>query len=182
MEQRTSGDAIYAFTIPLFIQGLETVSRILKKAEAHAKSARIEMQSLLDAKLYPDMFNLLQQVQYACFLPVDFVRHFSKQEPPRVGYDEASLDDLKASIAKTIDYLKTIDPEHIRGKEKYALPLFFDETLGLPPQEHAARVMLPDFFFHVTTAYCILRHKGVPLGKFDFLGPHGAKKIGQAKS
>jgi hypothetical protein len=181
MAQTLTGDAIYAFTIPLFIQGLETVTRILDKAEAHAKGAA-GMQALLEARLHPDMFNLLQQVQYACFLPVDFARHFSKQEAPRVGYDEVSLEDLKASIATTIDYLKAIDPEHIRGREKHALPMFFDETLGLPPQEHAARVMLPDFFFHVTTAYCILRHKGVPLGKSDFLGPHGAKKIGAAKS
>jgi hypothetical protein len=182
MEQRTTGEAIYTFTIPLFIRGLETIGRILTKAEAHAKAAGIEMQTLLDAQLRPDMFNLLQQVQYACFLPVDFARHFSKQEAPRVGYDEESLKDLKASIGKTIDYLKAVDPEHLRGKAKQALPLFFDESRGLPPQEHAARVMLPDFFFHVTTAYCILRHKGVPLGKFDFLGPHGAEKIGQAKS
>lgn len=182
MEQKASGDAIYAFTIPLFIQGLENLARILKKSEKHAKDTGTDMQALLDARLYPDMFNLLQQVQYACFLPVDFSRHFARQEAPRVGYDEASLGELKTSIAKTIDYLKTIDPEHIRGKEKHALPLFFDETLGLPPQEHAARVMLPDFFFHVTTAYCILRHKGVPLGKFDFLGRHGAEKIDKAES
>ena len=80
MEQRTTGEAIYTFTIPLFIRGLETIGRILTKAEAHAKAAGIEMQTLLDAQLRPDMFNLLQQVQYACFLPVDFARHFSKQE------------------------------------------------------------------------------------------------------
>ena len=177
MEQRSTGEAIYAFSIPVFILGLENLARILNKAEAHAKG-RTEMQALLEARLHPDMFNLLQQVQYACFLPVDFARHFSKREAPRVGYDEASLEDLKASIATTIDYLRAIDPQRFRGKEAQALPVFFDDTLGLPPQELAARVMLPDFFFHVTTAYCILRHKGVPLGKFDFLGPHGAKKIG----
>jgi hypothetical protein len=177
MEQKTSGEAIYAFTIPVFIHGLENLARILQKAEAHAKGAKIEMQSLLDAKLYPDMFNLLQQVQYACFLPVDFARHFSRQEAPRVGYDETNLEELKASIRVTIDYLKAIRPQQFQNRERDALPVFFDETLGLPAQEHAGRVMLPDFFFHVTAAYCILRHKGVPLGKFDFLGPHGAEKI-----
>lgn len=177
-----TGEAIQAFTIPLFVQGLENLARILKKAEAHAKQTGIGVETLLDQRLHPDMFNLLQQVQYACFLPVDFARHFSRQEAPRVGYDEASLKDLEASIRTTIDYLKTIGPEQLRGRERDALPLFFDESLGLPPQEHAARVILPDFFFHVTTAYCILRHKGVPLGKFDFLGRHGAEKIAQAQS
>jgi hypothetical protein len=178
MEQRTTGEAIYAFTIPVFIQGLENLARLLSKAETHAKGAGTEMQALLDARLYPDMFNLLQQVQYACFLPVDFARHFAKGQAPRVGYDETNLEELKTSIATTIDYLRSIGPEQFRGRETEALPLFFDETLGLPPQEHAAKVMLPDFFFHVTTAYCILRHKGVPLGKFDFLGAHGAERIG----
>jgi uncharacterized protein len=182
MEQRLTGEAIHAFTIPVFIQGLENLARILKKAEAHAKQTGIGIDTLIDQRLSPDMFNLLQQVQYACFLPVDFARHFSQQEAPRVGHDEASLKDLEASIRTTIDYLQTIGPEQFRGREGDALPLFFDETLGLPPQEHAARVILPDFFFHVTTAYCILRHKGVPLGKFDFLGRHGAEKIAQAQS
>ena len=177
-----TGEAIHASTIPLFIQGLENLASILKKAEAHAKQTGIEIDTVLDERLYPDMFNLLQQVQYACFLPVDFARHFSRQEAPRVGYDEASLKDLEASIRTTIDYLKAIGPGQFRGKEGDALPIFFDESLGLPPQEHAARVMLPDFFFHVTAAYCILRHKGVPLGKFDFLGRHGAEKIGKAAS
>jgi uncharacterized protein len=177
MKLSSEAEAVHAFTIPLFIRGLENLSRILAKAEAHAKETGTSMQALLDARLHPDMFNLLQQVQYACFLPVDFARHFSTQEAPRVGYDETSLEELKASIETTIDYLEAITPNEFRGKERQALPMFFDDSLGLPPQEHAARVMLPDFFFHVTTAYCILRHKGVPLGKFDFLGPHGAEKI-----
>jgi hypothetical protein len=177
MKITSEAEAVHAFTMPLFILGLESLSRILAKAEEHAKEKGMGMQALLDARLHPDMFNLLQQVQYACFLPVDFARHFSTREAPRVGYDETSLEELKASIATTIDYLKAVTPDGFRGKERQDVPMFFDDSLGLPPQEHAARVTLPDFYFHVTTAYCILRHKGIPLGKFDFLGPHGAQKM-----
>ncbi len=177
MKQETTGESIHAFTIPVFIRSLENLVRILKKAQTHAKQHKIEPETLLNARLYPDMFTLLQQVQYACFLPVDFARHFSSEAAPRVGYDEKDFEALKASIETTIDYLKAIRPEQFRGKEKEVLPVFFDETLGLPALAHAARVTLPDFFFHVTTAYCILRHNGLPLSKFDYLGPHGAEKF-----
>jgi hypothetical protein len=128
------------------------------------------------------MFNLLQQVQYACFLPVDYARHFSNAPAPRVGYDESNLEDLKESIKKTIAYLKAIKPEQFRDKQGAVLPIFFDESLGLPPLEHAARITVPDFYFHVTTAYGILRHSGVPLSKSDFLGAHGAQPLKKAKT
>jgi hypothetical protein len=177
MDKATYAETIHAFTIPVFVKGLENLDKIIKKAEAHAKQQYIEPQALLDARLYPNMFNFLQQVQYACFLPVDYARHFSNEPAPRVGYDESNLAELKESIKKTIAYLKAIKPEQFRGKDSGLLPIFIDESLGLPPLEHAARIMVPDFFFHVTTAYCILRHIGVPLGKNDFLGAHGARPI-----
>jgi hypothetical protein len=182
MDKATYAETIHAFTIPVFVKGLENLEKIIKKAEAHAKQHSIEPQALLDARLYPNMFNFLQQVQYTCFLPVDYARHFSSEPVPRVGYDESNFAELKESIRKTIAYLKTIKPKHFHNKESAALPIFFDESLGLPPLEHAARVMVPDFFFHVTTAYCILRHNGVPLGKNDFLGAHGAQPLKKAKS
>ena len=132
-------------------------------------------------ELYPDMFTLLQQVQYVCFVPVDFAKHFSTTPAPRVGYDETSFADLKTSIRQTIGYLRHIKPKHLDQPRKTALPLFFDPSRGLPAEAHASRVTVPDFFFHVTVAYAILRHNGVPLGKADFFGPLGAVPIRKSK-
>jgi uncharacterized protein len=174
MDKTTYAETIHSFTIPVFIRTLENLQRIIGKAERHAKQQKIEPATLLNARLYPSMFNFLQQVQYACFLPVDFARHFSTEAAPRVGYDETNFAELKSSIKQTINYLKAIKPKQFRDKENAPLPVFFDPSLGLPAGAHAARISVPDFFFHVTTAYCILRHNGVPLSKGDFLGAHGA--------
>jgi hypothetical protein len=174
-------EAIYAFTIPLFIRALENVRRMLLKAEQHARRHKIEPATLLSARLFPDMFTLLQQVQYVCFVPIDFAKHFSSVPAPRVGYDETSFAELKASVGQTIAYLRAIKPKQFKMLERKALPLFFDPARGLPAQAHASRLTIPDLFFHVTIAYAILRHNGVPLGKTDFLGSLHAAPIRKRK-
>jgi hypothetical protein len=181
MDNSTYADALHAFTIPVFIRTLENLGKIINKAEAHAKRHKIEAATLLNMRLYPDMFTLLQQIQYACFLPVDFGGNFSDSKAPRVGYDETNFAELKSSIKQTISYLKAIGPDQFRGRERAPLPVFFDPSQGLAADVHAARIALPDFFFHVTAAYCILRHSGVPLSKGDFLGAHGARPLKSAK-
>jgi hypothetical protein len=177
MSKETYAEALYALTIPVFSRSLESLGKIIVKAENYAKQNGIELETLLSARLHPNMFTLLQQIQYACFLPVDFARHFSDEEAPRVGYDETNLTELKSSISRTIKYLHAIKASRFLGHEHRILPIFFDAKLGLPADAHAARVTVPDFFFHVTTAYCILRHSGVPLEKADFLGPHHAEPL-----
>ena len=181
MDNSTYADALHAFTIPVFIRTLENLEKIISKAEAHAKRHKVDAATLLNMRLYPDMFTLLQQIQYACFLPVDFGGNFSNSKAPRVGYDETNFAQLKDSIKRTINYLKAIKPDQFRGKETLLLPVFFNPSLGLAANAHAARIALPDFFFHVTAAYCILRHSGVPLSKSDFLGAHGARPLTSAK-
>lgn len=151
------------------VAGLRNLKGILVKAEEHAKQHRIDPASLLSASLYADMFNLQQQLQYACFLPVDFAQHFSSSPPPRVGYDEATLPEFLASIDSTIAYLEAVTPERLVGPER-KLPVFFNAKQGMAAEDYAASVTMPDFYFHTTVAYAILRHKGVPLGKSDFLG------------
>lgn len=173
--------ATYTFTIPVFIRTLGNVGKMLVKAEQHARRHRIEPATLLSARLYPDMFTLLQQVQYVCFVPVDFAKHFSSAPAPRVGYDETSFAELKTSIRKTIGYLRAIKRQQFETQGNTALPLFVDESKGLPADALASRLTVPDFFFHVTAAYAILRHSGVPLGKADFLGPLDAVPIGKRK-
>src|SRR5262249_39588374 len=141
----------------------------------------IELATLLSARLYPDMFTLLQQVQYLCFIPVDFAKNFSSAAAPRVGYDETTLADLKTSIKRTIGYLRTIKPQQFKARENEPLPLFFDPSTALPAEALACRMTLPDFYFHATVAYAILRHNGVPLGKADFIGPLNAVPVKKRK-
>ena len=174
-------EALHRFTIPVFIRTLENASRILAKAERHAKRHGIEPSTLLSARLYPDMFTLLQQFQYLCFIPVDFAKNFSSVAAPRVGYDEADLADLKASVRRTIAYLRAIKPEQVGAHGEAPLPLFFDPSRGLPAEALACRFILPDFYFHATVAYAILRHSGVPLGKADFIGPLNAAPFKRKK-
>jgi uncharacterized protein len=181
MKDSKSAQALHRFTIPAFIRTLQNVNKILVMAERHAKQHGIEPATLLSARLYPDMFTLLQQVQYLCFIPVDFAKNFSSVAAPRVGYDEASFADLKASIKRTTAYLRGIKPQAFKERDAAPLPLFFDESIGLPADAHAMRMTLPDFFFHATVAYAILRHNGVPLGKADFIGPLGAVRLKKKK-
>ncbi|MBL8908997.1 MAG: DUF1993 domain-containing protein [Rhizobiales bacterium] len=182
MARQTNTEATYSFTIPVFIRTLRNVERLLAIAERHARRNKIDPAILLQARLYPDMYSLLQQVQYACFIPVDFARHFTDTPPPRVGYDEVSFVDLKASLKQTIAYLRAITPKQFAGHWAPLLPLFFDSTRGLDPEAHASRLTVPDFFFHVTVAYAILRHNGVALGKSDFLGPLDAVPMKRGKA
>ncbi len=166
----------HRLTIAAIAAALRNLKAILMKAEEHAKQHRVDLASLLSANLYADMFNLQQQLQYACYLPVDFAQHFSSDPPPRVGYDEATFPEFFASIDSTIAYLVAITPERLVKLER-ALPVFFDAKQGMAAEDYAASVTMPDFYFHVTAAYAILRHKGVPLGKSDFLGELQSKPI-----
>jgi len=159
----------HRLTIAAMAATLRNLRVILAKAEEHARQHRVDLTSLLTANLYADMFNLQQQLQYACFLPVDFAQHFSSGPPPRVGYDEATLPEFFASIDSTIAYLEAVTPERLAAPER-TVPVFFDAKQGMAAEDYAASVIMPDFYFHVTVAYAILRHKGVPLGKSDFLG------------
>jgi uncharacterized protein len=181
MKEPSSAEALHGFTIPVFIRTLENASRILALAERHARRHKIEPETLLSARLYPNMYTLLQQLQYLCFLPVEFAKHFSSAAAPRVGYDEKTLDELKTSFRQTLRYLRRIKPDQFKGQEKRLLPLFFDESKGLPADALAQRLILPDFFFHTTVAYAILRHIGVPLGKMDFLGPLNAVRLKKSR-
>lgn len=171
MPSRTGLNSFHKHSIAAMIRSLENLATILAKSEQHAAEAKLEPGELLEVRLYPDMFNLIQQLQYACFLPVDLAQHFSDQPAPNVGSDEATFDDARKSIAATIDYLKAIPPERLAERASRMVPLFFDSSQAMAAEDYAASVTMPDFYFHLTVAYAILRHKGVPLGKMDFLGP-----------
>jgi uncharacterized protein len=162
--------AFHRLTIAPMIAALENIGHILTKAEVHAVEAKIDPIVLLNARLYPDMFSLIQQLQYALYIPVEFAQHFADGQPPKVGYEEATFADVHASLKLAVAYLATLDPLRLDERAGRVVPTFFDSSRGLPAETYAAHMILPDFYFHLTIAYAILRHNGVPLGKRDFIG------------
>jgi hypothetical protein len=178
MTKAAQNETFHRLTIAAMAGSLENLDRILVKAEAHASSNKIEPDVLLNARLYPDMFSLIQQLQYALYLPMDFARHFTDAPAPRVGYEEATFDDVHASLKTAIAYLKAIPASRLAEGAQRVVPIFFDGTRGMPAGDYAATVEMPDFYFHLTIAYATLRHNGVPLSKDDFIGPYKSTAIG----
>jgi hypothetical protein len=175
-------DPAYRLTIGTMAASLATMAKIMDKAERHAGQNGIDLAAYLEARLYPDMFNLLQQVQYVCFVAVDLAQHFSSQPAPRVGYDEETWADLRRSLDAAANYLKTVSADQVEQGRDRVVPLFFNDTQGMTALDYAARVSLPDFYFHMSVAYAILRHKGVPLGKADFLGELSTVTMGNGRA
>ena len=162
-------DTVHRLTTAMMSRSLRNLGLIMDKAKAHADSEGFDVDVLLQSRLYPDMFNLLQQLQYVCFVPVDFARHLTGTPAPRVGYDETTWAELRESVDTTAAYLASVTPEAAAEKAEASVPLFFDDSQSLAAQDYAASVIVPDFYFHMTIAYAILRHNGVKLGKQDFL-------------
>lgn len=166
----TASNATHQLTIATLGRGLRNTAAIMDKAEAHAKSHGIALETLLQSRLFPDMFTLLQQLQYVCYLSVDFARHFSATEAPRVGYDEATWGELRNSLDEAARYLDGIPRARLNDASTKMLPPFMDDSKRTNAITYASEVILPDFHFHMAIAYALLRKDGVPLGKSDFLG------------
>jgi len=164
--------SMHAMTVDVFTRTLGNLSALLEKGLAHATQRKFDPAVLLAARLAPDMLPLTRQVQIACDQAKNSVARLAAQEPPRFPDSETTFEQLHARIARTIDYLKSVPPSALEGSETRDIKVPQGErTLefkGLPYVQHTA---IPNVFFHVTTAYAILRHNGVELGKGDFLGP-----------
>jgi len=162
---------MYVMSVPVFARTLGNLSAILDKAAAHAEARKIDPAVLLAARLYPDMFPLTKQVQVACDFAKGTVARLAGQEPPKYDDAEKTIDDLKARIAKTVEYVQGFKPEQFAGAEDREVQMKIrDQTLSFKGQPYLAHMALPNFFFHAATAYDILRHNGVELGKRDFIG------------
>ena len=163
--------SMYDVSIPVFNQMLQRLSEILTKAAAHAESRKIDPTVLINSRLYPDMLSLLKQVQIASDTAKGCAARLAEVEPPVFQDDEASFAELIGRLKKTIDYLQTLNREQIDGSEErtitYTTHGASSTFKGLPYLLHKA---LPNFFFHVTTAYAILRHNGLEIGKSDYVG------------
>lgn len=170
MSQILLEGAFHRLTVAPLATALENLRKIITKAEAHAAALEIDPDTLLNARLYPDMFSLIQQLQYTLFIPVDFARHFTGVAPPKVGYEEKTFAEVHAGFELALAYLRSISPTAMDERAGVVVPIFFDEKQGLTAENYATKIVMPDFYFHATIAYAILRHKGVPLGKDDFIG------------
>ena len=163
--------SMYQASVPVFIRALTNLSAILKKGEAYAQAKKIDPAVLVNARLYPDMLPLTRQVQIASDTAKGCASRLAGQEPPSYPDNEQTFAELYARLDKTMAHLKSLKPAQIDGSEGRAIELKMrDRTLHLKGQEYLLERSLPNLFFHVTTAYDILRHNGVEIGKGDFLG------------
>jgi uncharacterized protein len=162
---------MYNASIPVFRKMLENLSGILTKGEAYAEARKIDPTVLLQARLYPDMFPLTKQVQIAGDFAKGAAARLAGIAVPSYADNEASFEELRARIAKTLAFMATIKPEQIDGSEEKPVSLTFGgETFKYKGLTYLNHVVMPNFYFHVTTAYDILRHNGVEVGKHDFVG------------
>ncbi len=169
-KKKVNKEFLFLFTIPILIRSLSQLLRIIVKAEKFTKRKKISNKSVFEKRLYRDMYHFGQQVQYAYFLALDIAFNLSNQTHPVFKYDEKTTTDLKRNLNRVIVYLKSLKPSHFRGAEKKRVPVFYNKKHKLRAIYYLQTLGLPDFFFHYTTAYGILRHLGVPIGKADFLG------------
>jgi uncharacterized protein len=163
--------SMHAVAVPSFLNTLGALSKILDKAAAHCAAKKIDPAALLTMRLYPDMFTLTKQVQ----LTSDFAKNTIGRltgEPPKFPDTEQTFDELKGRIAKTVDYVKSFQAGEIdaTADKDVTFPIGPQQTMTLKGAQYLVGFALPNFYFHATTAYDILRHAGVELGKRDFLG------------
>lgn len=162
---------VYALSIDLFTHTLGNLATILAKGAAHAAAKKFDSGVLVGSRLAPDMLPLSRQVQLACDTAKNGAARLVGVEPPRFEDNEKTMDELRLRIAKTLDYLKTIAPGALEGFEERQIKVPAGEkTLEFDGLTYLQRWAIPNVFFHVTTAYDILRHNGVEIGKRDFLG------------
>ena len=168
--------SIHTMTIDTFVPMLRSLAKIFDKAIAHAKAKSFDGTVLANARLAPDMFPLIKQVQIACDMAKNGAARLMGREPPRFEDNEQTLEELKARIAKTIDYLEKAEPDAFQGAEDRDIRIPFPDgrQLEMKGLQLLRDWTLPHFYFHVVTAYDILRHNGVEIGKLDYLSHIGS--------
>lgn len=162
---------LHTLTAPVFIRALTNLDTIIDKARAFAVEKSISEQELLDARLIDDMGNFISQIQRASDSAKGAMVRLGGVENVVMADEEATFDDVKARIAKTIAFVKSVPADAINGKEDAEIVLKFPNgEFKLDGRSFVLGFVHPNFYFHVTTAYDLLRSKGAPIGKLDFLG------------
>ena len=163
--------SIYDQLVPPLTKMLTNLDNVLKKAEADAEARKIDPSVFVNGRLAPDMLPLVRQVQIATDHAKGASSRLAGQEPPKWPDEEKTFADLHARIAKALAHLKTFKPTSFDGAETRTIELKFPNvTLTYTGKDYLHTNVLPNFYFHYVTAYAILRHNGVPIGKRDYLG------------
>jgi len=163
--------SIYEASVPVFQQMLRNLSGLLDKADTYAKANNISEEELLGSRLYPDMFELKRQIQIATDHAKGAAARLAGADVPSFPDTETTIEALQARINKTLDFISSFEPAQFEGGEERNIKLVFPwATFEFTGSRYLTYWALPNFFFHTTTAYDILRHKGVNVGKADFIG------------
>jgi hypothetical protein len=163
--------SLYDFSIGALVRGLTNLSAVLDKAAAHAATKKFDPVVLVHLRLYPDMHPLVRQVQIACDTAKGAAARLTSIDVPKHDDTEATLDELKQRIAKTIAFLKSVKADQVDGPEDRAIELKFPNgAMKFTAVSYLVDFVLPNFYFHSSMVYALLRSNGVELGKGDFLG------------
>lgn len=163
--------SMYQISVPVFTRMLNNLVAIIEKAAAHCEENKIDPAALINYRLYPDMFTFAKQIQIATDAARNGTGYLAGETPPKFENVDQSFAELIERVNKTIEYVNGFTPEQIDGTEEKEVKLTRGETtLTFKGQDYLLNRVLPNFYFHITTAYDILRHNGVALGKKDYLG------------
>ncbi len=162
--------SLYQANVTQFSKVLKNVEGWLDKAEAYARQKSFDPSVLLQARLAPDQFNLLKQLQIASDWAKNGTSRITGKDAPVFPDDEQTLEQIRARIKKTLNYLETFAEKDFEGCEKRVVPITRLPGKGALVPAYFRETIVPNFYFHVTTAYAILRHNGVDIGKRDFIG------------
>lgn len=166
--------SLYQISIPPTLRQLRALSAILDKAAAYASEHKFEPSALLKARLYPDMYDFIQQVRAVTDMARGGAARLANVEVPKADDTETSFDELKARLAKTIAFLDSLKPAQIDGREDADLQIPVGrDTRTMKALAYWLGFVMPNLYFHAAIAYGLLRHNGVPIGKRDFLGLTG---------
>lgn len=163
--------SMYQASAPLFVRGLKALSGVLAKGQAHVAHKKIDEQAFIGSRLYPDMFPLARQVQIATDMAKGAAARLAGVDAPAYADDETTFEQLQARIAKTVAFLESLTPAQIDGSEDKDITLVRGGApVTFKGQPYLLEQAIPNFYFHLTTAYALLRKGGVEVGKKDYLG------------
>ncbi len=164
--------SLYDAAVPAYLQILASLSGLLTKAEAHCTAKKIAPEVLLGSRLYPDMLPLSKQIQLASDFATRGCARLTQSEVPSTPDTEKTFEELRARLARTIDYVKSFKPAQFEGAETrdVTFPMGPEKTMTMKGQQFLSSFSLPQFYFHAAIAHGLLRHNGVEIGKRDFMG------------
>jgi hypothetical protein len=164
---------MYQASIPVFARMLGNLSTILTKAVTHAEARKIDPSVFITSRLAPDMLPLSRQVQIATDMVKGCAARLAGLDVPSYEDNETTFAELQARIAKTVAFLQSVSPEQINGSEERIVMLKLrGKEISFLGQPYLLDFVLPNFYFHITTTYAILRHNGVEIGKLDYIGSY----------